>query len=546
MPTNPKTFISHANRRIFRCRRRPFAQAARCESLESRLLLTTSIGQQQASDRIVLVDEDFEDGSIDGFSDVTVDGGGSWQIVDGESDGAGNRVWEISYPDAESEAKASVYDLQGADSIEISFSTKLPDGIRTNDGLEPAYGNLKQSRVWTEQPGEHGVTAALWKHNATATSPESWEYLFYYGLEGEQERFHYLPIDAPVDKWLHVRYFMKWNTPGNADGVFMIWLNDELKIEEHDVTWTTTGTKPAGAWIGGNFSRQGTPPAEPFRRLTDNVMIAVNGDAQETNEEVAEDEIDELARLITVEHGLKPARSDFYDWGGRRERWVSSGDGWYFITPDGSLFKWNGSQPGQLTGELVATLDSRYHADIQLFAARPDFLPGKSGLVQLDETYEFQAQQQYWLNWGELQEKWFKSEKTGDWFYLTPDGDFFEWTGGGKGNLTGVRIANVTTSVYEIPALLHQATAIDVDERLGLSFAGNYYQNWGGQAEKWLRGSTGWYYLTSNGGLYRWDYSQPGILTGALEVELDHSYYESPRSLFDALDDLFGRWDNLD
>ena len=41
----------------------------------------------------------------------------------------------------------------------------------------------------------------------------------------------------------------------------MAWINDELVIDEHDVVWSQSGTKPEGVWVGGNFSRGATDPA---------------------------------------------------------------------------------------------------------------------------------------------------------------------------------------------------------------------------------------------------------------------------------------------
>lgn len=186
--------------------------------------------------------------------------GGSWKITESESSEPGNQAFEITHPTVESEVKASVYDLLDSDSVEVSLSTQLPDGIPTNDRLEPVYGNLKQSHVWTETPGEYGLTAAIWKFNGTDGQPDSWKYLFHYGMEGH-ERAHYILIEATIDEFLDVRYYLKWNSPGSEDGVLMAWINDELVIDEHDVVWSQSGTKPEGVWVGGNFSRGATDPA---------------------------------------------------------------------------------------------------------------------------------------------------------------------------------------------------------------------------------------------------------------------------------------------
>ncbi len=53
-----------------------------------------------------------------------------------------------------------------------------------------------------------------------------------------------------------------------------------------------------------------------------------------------------------------------------------------------------------------------------------------------------------------------------------------------------------------------------IGDKLGLYYAGNWYENWGEKGEKWLKGRTiredgtngeRWYYLTRDGDLFRWD-----------------------------------------
>ncbi|MCU0961615.1 MAG: MMPL family transporter [Pirellulaceae bacterium] len=70
--------------------------------------------------------------------------------------------------------------------------------------------------------------------------------------------------------------------------------------------------------------------------------------------------------------GLFAVRDDYYDWGGQREKWLQGNDGtgarWYYLTPDGDLFRWDGTDaimaaawrqlvrrwsPPKLSGELV-------------------------------------------------------------------------------------------------------------------------------------------------------------------------------------------------
>ncbi|MEO2025309.1 MAG: hypothetical protein ABGZ23_05435 [Fuerstiella sp.] len=53
--------------------------------------------------------------------------------------------------------------------------------------------------------------------------------------------------------------------------------------------------------------------------------------------------------------------TSFFDWGGLQENWFwSLHESWHYITPDGSLYQWDGSSAESLTGSLVAQFDSQY------------------------------------------------------------------------------------------------------------------------------------------------------------------------------------------
>ncbi|MCP4784987.1 MAG: hypothetical protein GY878_15645 [Fuerstiella sp.] len=80
---------------------------------------------------------------------------------------------------------------------------------------------------------------------------------------------------------------------------------------------------------------------------------------------------------------LHPAYS-FFDWGGLRETWFwSRRESWHFITPDGSLYRWDGSSVESLTGTMVAQFDSQYWERPGLIydAADPDPDPFRFSIV---------------------------------------------------------------------------------------------------------------------------------------------------------------------
>lgn len=70
----------------------------------------------------------------------------------------------------------------------------------------------------------------------------------------------------------------------------------------------------------------------------------------------------------------------FLNWGGLNEKWFfglatpgsnTTSGSWYYITPDGSIFQWNGSPQTALTGTQIATLDSSYYEDPSLVYNAP-------------------------------------------------------------------------------------------------------------------------------------------------------------------------------
>ncbi|MFG0266596.1 MAG: RND family transporter [Rhodopirellula sp. JB055] len=53
------------------------------------------------------------------------------------------------------------------------------------------------------------------------------------------------------------------------------------------------------------------------------------------------------ARELGEELELLPPGQDLTDWGGKNEKWLASADGtWYYITPEGKLFRWEESMNG--------------------------------------------------------------------------------------------------------------------------------------------------------------------------------------------------------
>ena len=168
----------------------------------------------------------------------------------------------------------------------------------------------------------------------------------------------------------------------------------------------------------------------------------------------------------------------FENWGGLSEKWLLGHAGWYFITPSGSLHKWNASPRDNLTGDLVVHLDSRYHAQPELiFRAQDHFLDGELGL-HVHEAGLFE-------DWGGLGEKWLLGHAA--WYFITPDGSLYESDDSPRDRLTGKLVARFDVRYHENPWLLYGAQDYYLDRELGLyPDPTGLWEDWGGLAQWWL------------------------------------------------------------
>ncbi len=69
---------------------------------------------------------------------------------------------------------------------------------------------------------------------------------------------------------------------------------------------------------------------------------------------------------------LRHTGNVFENWGGLNERWLLGADGWFYITPNGDVFQWNGSARGNLSGTRVAQLSPEYYQNPLLLAEAVD------------------------------------------------------------------------------------------------------------------------------------------------------------------------------
>ena len=125
--------------------------------------------------------------------------------------------------------------------------------------------------------------------------------------------------------------------------------------------------------------------------------------------------------------GLQALSTMYENWGGRGEKWLrGKGSSWYFITPEGTLYRWDGKAGAN--GQKVAVLDDSLHANPELLheAEAPEVTGADDRLVRaeatkLDRELNLTSAAPTTTNWGGLAEKWFRG--TGQkWYFMTPDG----------------------------------------------------------------------------------------------------------------------------
>ena len=170
----------------------------------------------------------------------------------------------------------------------------------------------------------------------------------------------------------------------------------------------------------------------------------------------SDDLLQATAAKLDRELGLTLAAASNTNWGGLQEKWLRGNGKWYFITPDGTLTRWDGSKTA--TGTVVARLDDRFHetpshlteAENELTDAEKQFA-AKTSLKLA--TYDSKLDK-----WQGIDAKWIKSS-TNVWYFVRPNDDVFQWDQkvyskpGGQKDVGGVKISRIA-GAWANPTLL--------------------------------------------------------------------------------------------
>lgn len=278
-----------------------------------------------------------------------------------------------------------------------------------------------------------------------------------------------------------------------------------------------------------------------------------------------------LAYQLDVNTNFLTTQNDFLDWAGLNERWIMSNDGWHFVTPAGGLFKWLSGRGETLQAQLVAKLNPTFYNDLNLLAS-----PAAPQTHQVSITTGSQVTGIDFGNYGASTiegQKWEDSDRDGirDSGERFLNGWQFQLINSDTGavvkttttqsldlNLDGwidpesevgvYLFEGVTPGKYEVREVLKtgwiQSTptqdlltlARSLDTSRDFQTSNGSFLNWGNLSEKWLLGNDGWYFITPDGALSKWNLSPRTALTGTKVAQLSPWFYQQLSRLTDAAD----------
>lgn len=227
-----------------------------------------------------------------------------------------------------------------------------------------------------------------------------------------------------------------------------------------------------------------------------------------------------------------PSGDSRYNNFGGKEYWYQSAvnNAWYFLSPNGNLVRWSG-KARSLTGTVVDQLDPQvWHTPQTLLgSSQKSSEPWMNGFVfelvnsagrvvatatsrDIDRNGDGVIQQ-------ETERGWYRFDNLMPGNYtvreVVPEG----W----------VQSASRTSS--------GAMAAFQLDQRLGLTLSGTDRRNFGGLNERWMKGSSAWYYITPAGDFYRWNgraVTTTSPLAGTFVASPGIPYYRDISLLHDA------------
>ena len=205
---------------------------------------------------------------------------------------------------------------------------------------------------------------------------------------------------------------------------------------------------------------------------------------------------------------------------------------------------------------LDAGLVTASPAHDQRGVSRPAFAASDIGAVEISEneardvvgavdlSLDLRTTGNLYENWGGLGEKWMNSG-SGHWYFILPSGSLYRWDGTAQ-TASGTLVANLSSVVHDAPDLLYNASAAKLDLDLGLHSSGDFFTNWGGAGEKWMRAANNdWYFIMPSGDLFKWIESPTSVgatNSSTFVASLETKFHANPNLLIDAYTISTDRW----
>ncbi|MEZ6131657.1 MAG: SdrD B-like domain-containing protein [Planctomycetaceae bacterium] len=246
----------------------------------------------------------------------------------------------------------------------------------------------------------------------------------------------------------------------------------------------------------------------PLVQISGRVFHDVNADGFRTTASLA-------ALGLTID-----SRGTYFNAFDQQEHWLRTDDAeWVALLPDGRIVQWDRT-PEEVSGPVIAQIDPRVHSNpVILTQHTPE--NGMNGItVELLDAFGHVIQS--------TESSDIDLDNDG-----TPDSGVYRFD-----VVAGTYSVRVMTAddLASSPGIADSQAKRVYDLDSAREFEGGHlFENWGGLGEKWLSGTTGWHYVTPDGGVYRWDpQTRSGNLDGELIDRLPATWYHQIDLLFAA------------
>ncbi|TWU50963.1 PA14 domain protein [Rubripirellula tenax] len=226
----------------------------------------------------VLISEDFQDQSLDGFNPVY-----SNAVSHGIAEvSPGEFAYQSTFD--RNETGTLLGSTFGAvDSVELSFRVRFPDDIPRDSSSAHDFVGVKLSRLIAPvgAPTLHNFQNELHAYR-NADGSSYYQLVFYAEKNGTTDRFEFM---LSPEEWIDIRYNVTFNTPGQSDGSLVVWVNGYEEIRREGMTWADSiADRPESFWVGGPITMRGVDPATPMRRQLDDIRVIANSNSGDSEQ----------------------------------------------------------------------------------------------------------------------------------------------------------------------------------------------------------------------------------------------------------------------